>query len=514
MDNLAMSLTSEQTDKILQFQDLTGIDNMTVCRDVLQRHSWDLEVAVQDQLNIREGRPTVFASTESQPPTVFTDTVAQHVFISPPSAYRRLSQFSTVEAVQKLKSPQLAPGAGDIPRHFTRRPGLSQSSTVGAEQKLKSPHLSSFAGDIPGLYQEFWTVAVQLLLLPFRRVFNCQCSRLTSTRFTSMGGGTFGYVVSLVFRLCLTQSTLCAAYLKHIRRRRPQRQVNEPVGDVMSSSSTLRAELRFLLVYLHKDNDEECNNFCRNTLSSPGLAEYINRSMLFWACSVSSGEGQRVAQAFQENTYPFLGVICLREHRMTIVGRILGSLEPQVLLHKLQTICVANEASLVAARADRVERNFNQTLRRQQDEAYEASLRADQQKEQMKRAEADKAEAERRRQLEAEEDERRRKEELQQRKVDLLSRIPVEPAASDADTVCVVFKLPNGQRLERRFTSTTTLQDVFNFVFCHPASPDEFEIATNFPKRVLTCQGAGALTTLADAGLKKSQVLFVYDLEA
>ncbi|XP_039300904.1 FAS-associated factor 2-like [Nilaparvata lugens] len=442
MDNLAMSLTSEQTDKILQFQDLTGIDNMTVCRDVLQRHSWDLEVAVQDQLNIREGRPTVFASTESQPPTVFTDTVAQHVFISPPSAYR-------------------------------------------------------------------W------------------------------GGGTFGYVVSLVFRLCFdTINSLLRLTLNIFWRRRPQRQVTDPVGDVMSfikyfeerwgreghptfyqgsysqALSDAKQELRFLLVYLHKDNDEECNNFCRNTLSSPGLAEYINRSMLFWACSVSSGEGQRVSQAFQENTYPFLGVICLREHRMTIVGRILGSLEPQVLLHKLQTICVANEASLVAARADRVERNFNQTLRRQQDEAYEASLRADQQKEQMKRAEADKAEAERRRQLEAEEDERRRKEELQQRKVDLLSRIPVEPAASDADTVCVVFKLPNGQRLERRFTSTTTLQDVFNFVFCHPASPDEFEIATNFPKRVLTCQGAGALTTLADAGLKKSQVLFVYDLEA
>lgn len=431
-----MSLTSEQTDKILQFQDLTGIENMTVCRDVLQRHSWDLEVAVQDQLNIREGRPTVFA-TESSPPTVFTDTLAQHVFISPPSAYR-------------------------------------------------------------------W------------------------------GGGTFGYVVSLVFRLCFDTISSLLRLTYSIFWKRPQRQVTDPVGDVMrfikffdetygrdhptfyqgsynQALSDAKQELRFLLVYLHKDNDEECNAFCRNTLSSPAVAEFVNASMLFWACSVSTGEGRRVANNVQENTFPFLGVICLRENRMTIVGRILGSLEPVVLVHKLQTICVANEASLVAARADRVERNFNQTLRRQQDEAYEASLRADQQKEQQRRDAKAQLEAELSRQAQMEAEERRRKQELQERKVDLLSRMPAEPPASDADTVCVVFKLPNGERLERRFNSTTTLQDVFNFVFCQPSSPDVFEIATNFPKRVLP---ADSLQTLADAGLQKNQVLFVYDLEA
>lgn len=83
-NDLGLGLTSEQTDKILQFQDLTGIEDIAVCRDVLQRHQWDLEVAVQEQLNIREGRPSMFA-TESRPPTVVNDHAAQHVFYSPPS---------------------------------------------------------------------------------------------------------------------------------------------------------------------------------------------------------------------------------------------------------------------------------------------------------------------------------------------------------------------------------------------------------------------------------------------
>lgn len=37
-------LTNEQTEKVLQFQDLTGIEDINVCRDVLIRHQWDLEV--------------------------------------------------------------------------------------------------------------------------------------------------------------------------------------------------------------------------------------------------------------------------------------------------------------------------------------------------------------------------------------------------------------------------------------------------------------------------------------
>lgn len=79
-----MGLTGEQTDKMIQFQDLTGIEDLTICRDVLQRHQWNLEVAVHEQLNIREGRPSMFA-IESRPLTVFNDHSAQHIFYSPPS---------------------------------------------------------------------------------------------------------------------------------------------------------------------------------------------------------------------------------------------------------------------------------------------------------------------------------------------------------------------------------------------------------------------------------------------
>jgi FAS-associated factor 2 len=54
-------------------------------------------------------------------------------------------------------------------------------------------------------------------------------------------------------------------------------------------------------------------------------------------------------------------------------------------------------------------------------------------------------------------------------------------------------------------------------VFCHPNSPDSFEITTNFPKRILKCRPESLnekVLTLEEAGLKNREVLFVNDLDA
>lgn len=39
---------------------------MAVCRDTLERHNWDLEVSVQDQLNLNEGRPSIFSNQSTR----------------------------------------------------------------------------------------------------------------------------------------------------------------------------------------------------------------------------------------------------------------------------------------------------------------------------------------------------------------------------------------------------------------------------------------------------------------
>lgn len=84
MDNDSLDgLSQNQTEKVLQFQDLIGIEDLVTCRDILNRHQWDLEVAIQEQLNLREGRPSLYASSvDNREPQVINDRYLQRVFIN------------------------------------------------------------------------------------------------------------------------------------------------------------------------------------------------------------------------------------------------------------------------------------------------------------------------------------------------------------------------------------------------------------------------------------------------
>jgi FAS-associated factor 2 len=115
--------------------------------------------------------------------------------------------------------------------------------------------------------------------------------------------------------------------------------------------------------------------------------DFVRENMLFWACTVNKPEGYRTSQALRENTYPFMALIVLKNNKMTIVKRVEGDMEPISVLAKMHQGVADNEAFLVAARQDRYERNVTQTLRQQQDEAYLASLKADQEKEKRKQEE-------------------------------------------------------------------------------------------------------------------------------
>lgn len=97
----------------------------------------------------------------------------------------------------------------------------------------------------------------------------------------------------------------------------------------------------------------------------------------------------------------------------------------------------------------------------------------------------------------------------------MASEVPSEPPADSPNSLRIVFKFPDGQRIERRFLNTHSLKDIYNFVFCHPNSPDDFEITTNFPKRILQCNSTEAhQVTLQQATISNREVLFVNDLNA
>ena len=110
------------------------------------------------------------------------------------------------------------------------------------------------------------------------------------------------------------------------------------------------------------------------------------------------------------------------------------------------------EAFIVAARAERDERNLDREIRSEQEVAFQETLKRDQEREQ-RRAEEDArrqevAEAEARVQEEEErlrKAEQDKKMEIQRQKIELASEIPEEPEVAEEEAIRVLIKLPGGQ---------------------------------------------------------------------
>ncbi|KAJ8247165.1 hypothetical protein GJAV_G00259500 [Gymnothorax javanicus] len=434
-------LSQAQTEKLLQFQDLTGLESMDQCRRTLEQHNWNIEAAVQDRLNEQEGVPSVFNPPPTRPLQVNTADHRVYSYI------------------------------------------VSRTQPTG------------WLG---------WSY--YLIMLPFRFTY---------------------YTLLDIFRFALS-----------FIRPDPRGRVTDPVGDVVSfihnfeekygrshpvfyqgtysqALNDAKRELRFLLVYLHGDDHQDTDDFCRNTLCREEVLTFINTRMLFWACSTSKPEGYRVSQALRENAYPFLAVILLKDRKMTVVGRLEGLIQPEDLINQLNFIMEANQPFLTSERLEREERNQTQVLRQQQDEAYLESLRADQEKERRRRAEQEQRRQEEELERQCALAEERRRRTLQEEKERKSESLPPEPPLGDPDAVKIVFKLPNDSRVERRFLFTQSLTVIHDFLFSLKETPEKFQIVTNFPRRVLPCLPTVEQPhppTLKEAGLSRSEVLFVQDL--
>jgi len=239
-------------------------------------------------------------------------------------------------------------------------------------------------------------------------------------------------------------------------------------GTYAQALNDAKRELKFLLVYLHSETSSptfhsgsqrvtETTNFCRNTLSNPEVIEYINRNMLLWACDVAYPEGYRVSHSINARAYPILVIIALRDNKMTIMGRLEGDCTPEEILARMRRVVGDNERWLNAARHDRLERSLTQTLRAQQDVAYEESLKADREKERRRQLEREEQEKIQREIQEASDAEDRRLNLKERVKMELVHKVPSEPEEGDQNAISIVFKLPNGMRITRRFQKTNSL---------------------------------------------------------
>lgn len=287
---------------------------------------------------------------------------------------------------------------------------------------------------------------------------------------------------------------------------------NGPYSQVLDEA---KKNLRFLLVYLHKEDSAECKNFARNILSNDEVIRYINANFILWACSHNSNEGKKVTRMLKAKHFPFLGFIILNNSRMTLLAKIEGQLENNDFLDAIRQMKSRFEPELSRLRYDKEQVRQTQILRAEQNREYEESLKQDQERVRKQR------EVEEQKKKEAENEKMLREEESMriQRLNDLKNQLKeelalkIEPKAQEANTIKLILKLPNGNRIERFFLKSDPVKDLFNFVFCNDDCPPNFEIVKNFPRKEIACSHS-TMTSLEESGIDSSMLLFVNNLDA
>lgn len=269
-----------------------------------------------------------------------------------------------------------------------------------------------------------------------------------------------------------------------------------------------KREYKFLVVYLHSKNHQDTDHFCRETLGTEVITDFINENFLSWAGDLSNAEPFKLSTVLGAAAFPFIAVITNNNiGGMTILDRIEGSPDPDTLMLRLSIVLEHHGPLLMQAKIEHEEREADRRIRDEQDRAFRQSLAEDEEK-QRKAIEEERKQREEGERIQKEEQLRKRKlEEKQKRKERLRQSLPPEPELSDGVSQLVI-RLTDGSRIQRRFKKTDTLGNVFDFVDSSPSEINgEYDLVTNFPRRVFSER----TMTLEQAGLYPHGALFVQE---
>ncbi|PON73576.1 UBX domain-containing protein [Parasponia andersonii] len=466
--------------KVAYFQAITGLEDPDLCTEILAAHGWDLELAIS---NYTSPNPV-------SPPEVPTAATS-----SSPATGGSVS--SGLEFQESSQRPVPASNA------------VAAAGPPGLAWKLVTLPISVISGSL-GLISG----AIGLGLWAAGGVLSYSLGVVGLGHGAGRDGDSSARLVS-VSAAASEAVEFVAGFDRDYGATRPNF-VSEGFVDALQRS---RNEFKLLFVYLHSPDHQDTPLFCERTLCSEVVAAFVNENFVSWGGNIRASEGFKMSNSLKASRFPFCAVVmAATNQRIALLQQVEGPKSPEELLTVLQRVLEESAPVLVSARLDAEERRNNMRLREEQDAAYRAALEADQarerqRKEEEERLEREAAEAERKRKEEEEALERAARE--AEEKVAAIARMRQEKALAlgaepekGPNVTQVLVRFPTGERKERRFHSTATIQSVYDYVDslgCLDA--ENYSLVSNFPRLVY---GPEKLSlSLKEAGLHPQASLFV-----
>ncbi|KAF8413352.1 hypothetical protein HHK36_001332 [Tetracentron sinense] len=474
---------ADSGDKLVYFQAITGLEDSDLCTEILAAHGWDLELAI-----------SAFTASNwdsSNNPNNNSNNTTNNGNVGSSGQ----SNFDSWEGVERS---ELTRGESELVAEVAGPPGLAWKLIT-----LPFSVISRSLGLISGAIGLGMWVAGGVL-----------SHSLNIIRWGTGNGGNSSPLISLS-AAASEAFDFVAGFERDYGNPRPNF-VTEGFMDALQRS---RQEFKLLFVYLHSPDHPDTPLFCERSLCSEVVAAFVNENFVSWGGSIRASEGFKMSNSLKASKFPFCAVVmAATNQRIALLQQIEGPTSPEQMLTILQRVLEESSPVLVTARLDAEERRNNVRLREEQDAAYRAALEADQarerqRKEEQERLEREAAEAERKRKEEEEAQERAAREAAE--KEAALARMRQEKAmslgaepAKGPNVIQVLVRFPTGERKERRFLSTATIQSLYDYVDSLDClNVDKYSLVSNFPRVVY---GPDKHTlSLKEAGLHPQASLFV-----
>lgn len=83
--------------------------------------------------------------------------------------------------------------------------------------------------------------------------------------------------------------------------------------------ATREAEAQFILIYIHAEDHDDTDKFCRDTLTDEHFVGFVSSMCKFWMTSVKSSEGYQVANQLGASRFPFMALAVVLSNSLRIV---------------------------------------------------------------------------------------------------------------------------------------------------------------------------------------------------
>lgn len=241
-----------------------------------------------------------------------------------------------------------------------------------------------------------------------------------------------------------------------------------------------KKNLQFLMVVLVSPEHDETTSFVRDTLLAPEVVEFVrnpDNNIILWAGNVQDSEAYQVSAALSCTKFPFTGLIVhtpqVSSTAMGIATRVVGPTPPQQYIAKLRQAMQQHTEPLNRVRSQRAEQQATRNIREQQNSAYERSLAADREKARKKKEEAERKAREEKEALEREQAIERYAQNLAQWRKWRAASIRPEPGAEEKDIVRISLRMPNADRVVRKFAANAHIEELYAFVECYDVLKSE-----------------------------------------